>query len=149
MPDNNTEQLQGSPSSDQRLRVDWDNGNHFDVSPDRYAPHLSEFYPIVNSKRPVASSAGSENNDHLDDMNHLRSSKVYSKARRASSITSGTSTINDLQTLITKRCERDPGSPIDITQELECLFGFVIKDISEWGRNCPFLRKHCQVEGLQ
>ncbi|AJU89407.1 Ivy1p [Saccharomyces cerevisiae YJM1273] len=103
MPDNNTEQLQGSPSSDQRLRVDWDNGNHFDVSPDRYAPHLSEFYPIVNSKRPVASSAGSENNDHLDDMNHLRSSKVYSKARRASSITSGTSTINDLQTLITKR----------------------------------------------
>ena len=103
MPDNNTEQLQGSPSSDQRLRVDWDNGNHFDVSPDRYAPHLSEFYPIVNSKRPVASSAGSENNDHLEDMNHLRSSKVYSKARRASSITSGTSTINDLQTLITKR----------------------------------------------
>ncbi|QHS72429.1 Ivy1p [Saccharomyces paradoxus] len=103
MPDNNTEQLQGSPSSDQRLRVDWDDGNHYDVSPDRYAPHLSEFYPIVNNKRPVTSNAGSVNNDHLDDMNHLRSSKVYSKARRASSITSGTSTINDLQTLITKR----------------------------------------------
>ncbi|CAI4058579.1 Ivy1p SKDI_04G4430 [Saccharomyces kudriavzevii IFO 1802] len=103
MPGDNNEQVQRSPSSDQRLRVDWDEGNHYDVSPDRYAPHLSEFYPIVNSKKLVTGSVGSVNNDHLDDMNHLRSSKVYSKARRASSITSGTSTINDLQTLITKR----------------------------------------------
>ena len=69
MPGDNNEQVQGSPSSDQGLRVDWDDGNHYDVSPDRYAPHLSEFYPIVNNKKQVTSSAGSENNDHLDDMN--------------------------------------------------------------------------------
>ncbi|EJS42315.1 ivy1p [Saccharomyces arboricola H-6] len=103
MPGDNNEQVQGSPSSDQRLKVDWDDGNHYDVSPNRYAPHLSEFYPLVNNKKPVTSSVVSDDNDHLNDMNHLRSSKVYSKARRASSIASGTSTINDLQTLITRR----------------------------------------------
>ncbi|CAI4056941.1 hypothetical protein SUVZ_02G3480 [Saccharomyces uvarum] len=107
MPSDNNEQVHGSPSSEHRLRVERDDGNHYDVSPDRYAPHLSEFYSIVNSKKPVASNAGSDDNDHLDDMHHLRSSKVYSKARRASSITSGTSTINDLQTLITKRDVKD------------------------------------------
>lgn len=114
MPSDNNEQVHGSPSSEHRLRVERDDGNHYDVSPDRYAPHLSEFYSIVNSKKPVASNAGSDDNDHLDDMHHLRSSKVYSKARRGIQHNfwykyDQRPANSDYE----KRCQGHPRSPVD------------------------------------
>lgn len=85
--------------------------NHGDhLTPERYAPHLSEFYSIVNNK----SSPNDRGRHTLQPpfMDDVQSTSTMSRqnvdrgnnySRRASSVRSGMSTISDLATLITKR----------------------------------------------
>lgn len=100
------------------------NNNRY-VSPERYAPHLSEFYPIVNSdgRLPKGDSQQQEQQEqiHLQRPNDILKSPLHSsrssfyRIRRPSSVRSGASTINDLQTLITKK---DMKKTLDAMQEL-------------------------------
>ena len=83
------------------------------VTPERYAPHLSEFYPIMNNSgpRPSASQQRSPQSMHPDTQytpsrsSQLSHSSLRSRSRRpSSSAASNTgSMMSDLQTLITRR----------------------------------------------
>ncbi|CCD24158.1 Ivy1p NDAI_0C04990, partial [Naumovozyma dairenensis CBS 421] len=99
------------------------------ISPTRYAPHLSEFYPIVNRQShddttknngtnnlpnvlssntptptPTTTTTTTSTNDILlESPRSLSQQQLKVGSRRPSSIASGMSSINDLQTLITKR----------------------------------------------
>lgn len=69
------------------------------VSPERYAPHLSEFYSIVNNVSPRST-------DRLDTSSATGialNRAPYSLPLPPASVRSNLSTISDLRTLITKR----------------------------------------------
>lgn len=69
------------------------------VSPERYAPHLSEFYSIVNNVSPRST-------DRLDTSSTTGialNRTPYSLPLPPASVRSNLSTISDLRTLITKR----------------------------------------------
>ncbi|CCH62921.1 hypothetical protein TBLA_0I02650 [Henningerozyma blattae CBS 6284] len=66
------------------------------LSTGRYAPHLSEFYSIFNNRNQVPSIS-------LDNTSITTEHFQNAYSRRPSSIRSTTSTISDLQTLVTKR----------------------------------------------
>lgn len=83
------------------------------VNSERYASHLSEFYPILNSNDKGGTNANEFNkaigteeengtNNIANQIKRLNVSGV-SLSRRASSVNSNVSAISDLQTFITKR----------------------------------------------
>lgn len=78
------------------------------VSTERYAPHLSEFYSIMNSNNNNIIEQSSPTHVHLNSQSITNSKFAHSRSRsstrRASSIGSNAqSVISDLQTLITRR----------------------------------------------
>ncbi|SCW04061.1 LAFE_0H05050g1_1 [Lachancea fermentati] len=92
-----------------------ENGHY--VSPERYAPHLSEFYPLVNNK-----AKNSEQKPIVETSEALLDSPMQSsvasgmfRIRRPSSLRSGVSTITDLQTLVTKK---DMAQTVDAMKQM-------------------------------
>lgn len=68
------------------------------ISPTRYAPHLSEFYSIVNNTSPR-----SEDKLPLPSPGRMNENGRYNAHLAPASVRSGMSTISDLRTLVTKR----------------------------------------------
>lgn len=69
------------------------------TSPERYAPHLSEFYSIVNNTSPQSVDAmetSSTTGTHLN-------ASTFKRRMTPASVRSGMSSISDLRTLVTKR----------------------------------------------
>lgn len=69
------------------------------MSPERYAPHLSEFYSIVNNVSPRSTDRLGASSPAGTALNRA----PYSLPLPPASVRSGMSTISDLRTLITKR----------------------------------------------
>ncbi|QLL34814.1 hypothetical protein HG536_0H01890 [Torulaspora globosa] len=81
------------------------------TSPERFAPHLSEFYPIVNNTR-TASIGGLPK---MDSGELGSGSSGYKRRMTPASVRSGMSSISDLRTLVTKRDMKDT---VDAMSEL-------------------------------
>lgn len=81
------------------------------TSPERFAPHLSEFYPIVNNTRTPSL-------DVLPTINGPEvgiGSSSYKRRMTPASVRSGMSSISDLRTLVTRR---DMKETVDAMNEL-------------------------------
>lgn len=73
------------------------------TSPERFAPHLSEFYPIVNNARTPSVDAMPK----TDSAELGAGSGGYKRRMTPASVRSGMSSISDLRTLVTKRDMKD------------------------------------------
>ncbi|QLQ81931.1 hypothetical protein HG537_0G01850 [Torulaspora globosa] len=88
-----------------------DSGISGTTSPERFAPHLSEFYPIVNNTRtPSIHGLGKSGSEDL-----RVESSGYKRRMTPASVRSGMSSISDLRTLVTKRDMKDT---VDAMSEL-------------------------------
>ncbi|SCU93778.1 LAFA_0F18162g1_1 [Lachancea sp. 'fantastica'] len=91
------------------------------TSAERYAPHLSEFYPLVNSTGQVGTGINRPQLENPTPVDRLESpfrsatnSSMF-RLRRPSSFRSGFSSISDLQNLVTNK---DMGQTADTMQQL-------------------------------
>ncbi|KAM3162815.1 Protein IVY1 [Lachancea thermotolerans] len=103
-----------SVMADQSSTIDNSQG-----SSDRYAPHLSEFYSMVNEPRKKKnasgpSSQGASENVLESPIRSTANSSIF-RIRRPSSLRSGFSSMTDLQPLVTSR---DMTQTVDTMQQL-------------------------------
>lgn len=81
------------------------------TSPERFAPHLSEFYSIVNNTRTPSMDALSS----VDGPEVVVGGTGYKRRMTPASVRSGMSSISDLRTLVTRRDMKDT---VDAMSEL-------------------------------
>ncbi|QLG73984.1 hypothetical protein HG535_0F04960 [Zygotorulaspora mrakii] len=80
------------------------NNSSSHISPTRYAPHLSEFYSIVNNTSPRSNNRLPE---PIATHGALKEEDQYNRRMAPASVRSAMSTISDLRTLVTKRDIKD------------------------------------------
>lgn len=90
------------------------------VSPGRYAPHLSEFYSIVNNTNPSSRQGIDGGHGERRDSNSMA----------APSVTSNFSSISDLRTLVTKRDIRNTVDAMISLLESSMAYSASLREVS-------------------